>query len=861
MAKNLLIVESPAKAKTINKYLGKDFIVLASYGHVRDLVPKEGAVDPANGFAMRYDLIEKNEKHVEAIAKAAKGAEALYLATDPDREGEAISWHIAEILKERGLLEGKPLHRVVFTEITPRAIREAMEHPRAIAGDLVDAQQARRALDYLVGFNLSPVLWRKVQRGLSAGRVQSPALRMIVEREEEIEAFVAREYWSIEAELAHASQPFTAKLNKLDGRKFEQFTVTDGDTAEAARARIVAAANGALHVTDVASKERKRRPSPPFTTSTLQQEAARKLGFTTKRTMQVAQKLYEGVAIGEEGTVGLISYMRTDSVNLSAEALSEIRDVIARDFGTGALPDKPNAYTTKSKNAQEAHEAVRPTSALRTPAQVARYLSDDERRLYELVWKRAVASQMVPATLNTVSVDLAAGSEHSFRASGTTVIDPGFLAVYEEGKDTKAKEDEDEGRKLPLMKPGERVPLDRIHADQHFTQPPPRFTEAALVKALEEYGIGRPSTYASIIQTLLFRKYVEMESRSFRPSDVGRAVSNFLSSHFTRYVDYDFTAKLEDELDAVSRGEEEWVPLMEKFWGPFKELVDDKTESVDRSEATGARELGNDPKSGKPVSVRLGRYGPYVAIGAQDDEERTFASLRPGQSMHTISLVDAIELFKLPRKLGESGGEQVSVGIGRFGPFAKRGSVYASLKKEDDPYTIDLARAVFLVEEKEEIARNRIIKEFEGSDIQVLNGRYGPYISDGKLNGRIPKDREPASLTLEEVTRLLEETGKPMRGRFGKKAVAKKAAAKTAGKAAAKKAPTKKAPARKATKKAAKKATKKTATKVARKSTAKTTRPAAPQPEAATSLLTPAKVVLGKKRVVKKAPGDDDAPF
>ncbi|HJW45889.1 MAG TPA: DNA topoisomerase, partial [Lysobacter sp.] len=605
--------------------------------------------------------------------------------------------------------------------------------------------------------------------------------------------------------------------------KFEQFTITDGDTAEAARQRLIKAAGGALHVTDVASKERKRRPAAPFTTSTLQQEAARKLGFTTRKTMQVAQKLYEGVAIGEEGTVGLISYMRTDSVNLSQDALSEIRDVIARDFGTRALPDKPNTYTTKSKNAQEAHEAVRPTSALRTPAQVARFLSDDERKLYELVWRRAVASQMVPATLNTVSVDLAAGSEHSFRASGTTVVDPGFLAVYEEGKDTKTSEDEDEGRKLPAMKIGDRVPLDRIHADQHFTQPPPRFTEAALVKALEEYGIGRPSTYASIIQTLLFRKYAEMEARSFRPSDVGRAVSNFLSSHFTRYVDYDFTAKMEDELDAVSRGEEEWVPLMEKFWGPFKELVDDKTESVDRSEATGARELGTDPKSGKPVSVRLGRYGPYAQIGDKDtDEKLEFASLRPGQSMHTIELADALELFKLPRKLGESDGHEVSVGVGRFGPFAKRGSVYASLKKEDDPYTIDLARAVFLIEEKEEIARNRIIKEFAGSDIQVLNGRFGPYLSDGKLNGRIPKDREPASLTLEEAQELMEKTGKPMRGRFGKKAAAKKepavkkAAAKkaaTTGKPAAKK-PVKKA-AKKATKKAVKKATKKTAAKQA----------------------------------------------
>jgi DNA topoisomerase-1 len=827
MPKHLLIVESPAKAKTINKYLGKDFTVLASYGHVRDLVPKEGAVDPDQGFAMSYALIDKNEKHVDAIAKAAKGADDIFLATDPDREGEAISWHIAEILKERGLLKDKPLHRVVFTEITPRAIKEAMNHPRQIAGDLVDAQQARRALDYLVGFNLSPVLWRKVQRGLSAGRVQSPALRMIVEREEEIEAFIAREYWSIEAECAHPRQSFTAKLTKLDGQKFEQFTVTDGDTAEAARLRIQQAAQGSLHVTDVVSKERKRRPSPPFTTSTLQQEASRKLGFTTRKTMQVAQKLYEGVTIGEEGTVGLISYMRTDSVSLSAEAVAEIRDVIARDYGTQAVPDKPNVYVTKSKNAQEAHEAVRPTSALRTPTQVSRYLTDDERKLYELIWKRAVACQMVPATLNTVSVDLAAGSAHSFRASGTTVIDPGFLAVYEEGKDTKAAEDEDEGRKLPPMKPGDRIPLDRIHADQHFTQPPPRFTEAALVKALEEYGIGRPSTYASIIQTLQFRKYVEMEGRAFKPSDVGRAVSKFLSGHFTQYVDYDFTAKLEDELDAVSRGEEDWLPLMERFWGPFKELIEEKKESVDRSEATGARELGIDPKSGKPVSVRLGRYGPYAQIGDKDtDEKLEFASLRPGQSMHTITLEDSLELFKLPRKLGLDKDEEVSVGIGRFGPFAKRGSVYASLKKEDDPYTIDLARAVFLIEEKEEIARNRIIKQFDGSDIQVLNGRFGPYISDGKLNGKIPKDREPASLTLEEVQKLLEETGKPVRRGFGaKKAAAKKTAVKKEAapkkaatkKAAAKKAPAKKAPAKKAVKKAA---TKKTAAKKATRKTA-----------------------------------------
>ena len=822
MAKNLLIVESPAKAKTINKYLGKDFHVLASYGHVRDLVPKEGAVDPDNGFAMRYELIEKNQKHVEAIAKAAKAATAIYLATDPDREGEAISWHISEILKERGLLKDRALHRVVFTEITPRAIKAAVDNPRQVAGDLVDAQQARRALDYLVGFNLSPVLWRKVQRGLSAGRVQSPALRMIVEREEEIEAFVPREYWSVEAEMNHPQQGFTARLVKLDGKKFEQFTLTNTEDAQAARERLVKAAGDALRVTDVISKERKRRPAPPFITSTLQQEAARKLGFTTSRTMRVAQKLYEGMAIGEEGTVGLISYMRTDSVSLSVDAVSEIRDVIARDFGTQAVPDKPNEYKSKSKNAQEAHEAIRPTSALRTPASVAKYLDDDGRRLYELIWKRTVACQMVPATLNTVSVELAAGSEHGFRASGTTVIDPGFLAVYEEGKDQKTADEDDEGRKLPPMKTGQTVPLGSIHTDQHFTEPPPRFSEASLVKALEEYGIGRPSTYASIIQVLQGREYVYLDNRRFRPSDVGRAVANFLTSHFTQYVDYDFTAKLEDELDSVAAGESAWVPLMERFWKPFKTMVEEKSESVDRSEATGARQLGTDPKSGKPVSVRLGRYGPYAQIGHMDDEEKPkFASLRPGTSMHTITLEEALPLFDLPRTLGEMDDKPVTVAIGRFGPFAKRGDTYASLGKEDDPYKISFERAVELIRAKEEMIANRTIKTFEGTDIQVLNGRYGPYITDGEKNGKIPKDRDPASLTQAECEALLAE-GKPVRkgGRFGKKKVAaKKAPAK---KAAVKKASeTAAAPAKKATKKAAKKTAKKATKKATAKKAAK----------------------------------------
>jgi DNA topoisomerase-1 len=812
MAKNLLIVESPAKAKTINKYLGKDFQVLASYGHVRDLKPKEGAVDTDNGFAMAYEVIERNEKHVDAIAKAAKLADDIYLATDLDREGEAISWHISEILKERGLTKGKHLHRVVFSEITPKAIKAAVAQPRQLSHDMVDAQQARRALDYLVGFNLSPVLWRKVQRGLSAGRVQSPALRMIVEREEEIEAFIAREYWTIEAGLRHPDGDFSAKLTKLYGKKFEQFDLTNEADALAARDALKQAAAGHLTVSDIGSKERKRRPAPPFTTSTLQQEAARKLGFSTSRTMKIAQGLYEGVSIGSEGNVGLITYMRTDSTALSDDATGELRQLIARDFGNKALPDGVQVYKTKSKNAQEAHEAIRPTSAMRTPREVSSFLNDDQRKLYELIWKRTVACQMIHATLNTVSVEFAlanvAGKDASFRSTGTTVIDPGFLAVYEEGRDQKSAEDEDEGRRLPKLKVGEKIAVQDILADQHFTEPPPRYSEASLVKALEEYGIGRPSTYANIIQVLLNREYVFLDSRRFKPSDVGRAVGKFLTQHFTQYVDYEFTARLEDELDAVSRGEEAWVPLMERFWQPFKQQVDEKTESVDRSEATGARELGNDPKSGKPVSVRLGRYGPYAQIGDKDtDEKLQFASLRPGQSMHTISLEEAIELFKLPRKLGQAeNGDEVSVGVGRFGPFVKQGNTYASLKVEDDPYTIELPRALQIVQEKLEMLANRVIKDF-GNGVQVLNGRYGPYITDGEKNARIPKDQEPKDLTEAQCIELL-AAAPVKKGRGATKKAAKKAPAK---KAAAKKAVAKEPAAKKAVAKKA--ATKKTASK------------------------------------------------
>jgi DNA topoisomerase-1 len=842
MAKNLLIVESPAKAKTINKYLGKDFQVLASYGHVRDLVPKEGAVDPDRDIAMYYDLIEKNQKHVDAIVKAVKQADALYLATDLDREGEAISWHIAEILRQRKLLKDKAVHRVVFSEITPRAIKEAVANPRQLSMELVNAQQARRALDYLVGFNLSPVLWRKVQRGLSAGRVQSPALRMIVEREEEIEAFVAREYWTIEADLAHPEQPFKARLLKYAGKKFEQFDLTNSDDAHAARNALYKAAQGRLVVGDVQSRERKRRPSAPFTTSTLQQEAARKLGYATSRTMRLAQQLYEGIAIGDEGVVGLITYMRTDSTSISEEAIGELREVIVREYGRQTLPELANVYKSKSKNAQEAHEAIRPTSAALTPKRVAAYLTPDHARLYELIWKRTVASQMQHAILNTVSVDFPCGADAAFRATGTTVVDPGFLAVYEEGRDQASAEDDDNARKLPAMKVGEAVPLRDILADQHFTEPPPRYSEASLVKALEEYGIGRPSTYASIIQVLLNREYVILDSRRFRPTDVGRAVGRFLASHFTRYVDYDFTAKLEDELDAVSRGEEDWVPLLSRFWKPFKAQIDEKIETVDKSEATGSRVLGVDPVSGKPLSVRLGRYGPFAQIGTKEDEDKPkFASLRPGQSLHTITAEEALALFKLPRTLGTSEeGEDITVGIGRFGPFVKIGSTYASLGKEDDPYTIELPRALELVRAKAEALANRIIQDF-GNGIQVLNGRYGPYITDGDKNARIPKDREPKSLSLEECTELLAAAPfRPKRG-FGKSAKGKAttktaagkvgtdgAAKKTAGKAKSVKTASGKTAARKSvTKKST--AKKSTARASARKTTA-SAKPAAKKP-------------------------------
>ena len=790
MSKNLIIVESPAKARTIEKYLGKDFHVLASYGHVRDLVPKEGAVDPNEGFSMKYQLIEKNERHMEKIASKVKKASALYLATDPDREGEAISWHVFEVLKERGLLNDKEVRRVVFHEITKRAIKEAIEHPRELSAQLVNAQQARRALDYLVGFNLSPLLWKKVRRGLSAGRVQSPALRLIAEREDEISAFIPREYWTIGAVAEHKKESLNTRLTFFNGEKVEQFTFTDEETVRATEKRIREvcgaksadlenkAVNGTLTVAKVEKKKRRRNPAAPFTTSTLQQDASRKLGFSAQKTMMVAQRLYEGIDVGE-GSVGLITYMRTDSVTVAAEALEELRALIEERYGKENLPDQPRQFTTKAKNAQEAHEAVRPTSATRTPEDLKPYLESDQFRLYELIWKRTVACQMSPAVFDTVRLDLVAGQaldgDVRFRATGSVLVKPGFMTVYQEGQDDNAKTEQD--RILPPVKEGDELGLQEILSEQHFTEPAPRYSEATLVKALEEYGIGRPSTYASIISTLRNREYVEMESRRFIPTDVGKVVNRFLTQYFAQYVDYEFTAQLENSLDAVSRGESDWLPLLQEFWTPFIKLIEHTETSVTREQASQTRILGDDPTSGRPMSVRMGRYGAFIQIGTREDEDKPlFAGLRPGQKMDDITMEEALDLFKLPRELGETpDGIPVSASIGRFGPYVRYGDKYVSIRG-DDPYTIDLGRALELIEEKKIADANRIIQDFSDVGIQVLNGRYGPYVTDGKKNAKIPKDCEPKDLTLDECQAMI-EAAPVRRGRRGAKKTAKKVTA------------------------------------------------------------------------------------
>ena len=825
----LLIVESPSKAKTLKKYLGSEFEVLASYGHVRDLIPKNGAVDPANNFAMKYDIIDRNSKHVDAIAKAVKSADNIYLATDPDREGEAISWHIAEILKDRKLLKNKLLKRVEFNEITQTAVKYAIEHPRDIAMNLVNAQQARRALDYLVGFNLSPLLWKKIRRGLSAGRVQSPALRLIVERELEIEAFKSQEYWTIHLDALKHAHRFSAKLIQLDGEKIEQFSVINHDQQADIVGKLLLASAGKTTVSRVEKKQRSRSPAAPFTTSTLQQEAVRKLGFTTSRAMRVAQQLYEGVDIGT-GTVGLITYMRTDSFSMAAEAVMSIRDYVKKNFEADYLPKSPIMYKTKAKNAQEAHEAIRPTDIFRTPASMRKYLNDEQFKLYEMIWKRSVACQMSPAKFDAVSVDLAVGSEANlFRASGQTLVFPGFIAVYMEGTDDEEEEAE---AKLPHLETGEVLNVEKIYGDQHFTEPPPRYGEASLVKALEEFGIGRPSTYASIISTLQDREYVLLDKKRFTPTDVGRVVNKFLTEHFTKYVDYDFTANLENALDSVAEGEREWIPLMDEFWQDFNQQIHSKAD-VDRpgnellDEAcpkcgkplqkqlsrygsfigctgyndtpkcdykrslNGAATVGADPvaigtdaESGKEIYLMNGPYGPYLQVGIAvegDKKKPKRVSIPKEIPLANVNIDIAHMLLSLPRDLGlhPETGKKVIANIGRFGPYVNHDGKFKSIPKSESVFSIDLAGAVNLLAQANAgpapIADLGAHPSAEGR-IEVYAGRYGPYVQHGKIRATLPKSIAPEELTLEEALGLLAE--KAAKETPAKKAGAKKPGAK-----------------------------------------------------------------------------------
>ena len=828
MAVNLLIVESPSKAKTLKKYLGKDFEILASYGHVRDLVPKTGAVDTENNFEMKYEIIERNARHVDTIAKAVKAVDNVLLATDPDREGEAIAWHLSEILKDRKALKNKKLRRVVFYEITEGAVKDAVKHPRSISMELVNAQQARRALDYLVGFNLSPLLWKKIRRGLSAGRVQSPALRLIVEREQEIEKFQTQEYWTIHFDSEKDRLPFTARLSHFQGEKLDQFAVGSAARNDEVTRFLETHAKGIAKVKEIEKKRKLRSPAAPFTTSTLQQEAVRKLGFSTDRAMKVAQSLYEGVAVGKEVT-GLITYMRTDSVTLSKEALTEMRGFINKTFGADYLPKAPIQYRSTSKNAQEAHEAIRPTSIARTPESVARYLNDEQRKLYEMIWKRAIASQMMPAKFDTVAVDFTVGGPGNvFRATGQTMVFPGFFAVYHEDQDDAVEE---EDKRLPSFETGDAVKIQKLYGEQHFTQPPPRYSEASLVKALEQYGIGRPSTYASIISTLINREYVTLDKKRFMPTDVGRIVNKFLTEHFAHWVDYEFTAKMEDELDDISNGKQEWIPVLERFWKDFSAQLGEK-ESVSRKEVTqealeemcpkcgkyhltirlgrrgrfigcngypdcdytrnldgpdGAeaapqkREIGVDPKTQKPIQLLQGPYGPYIQLGEPEGEKKPKrVSVPKTIAPDSVTLDTALELLALPRDLGAhpETGKKVHAAIGRFGPYVSHDGHFKSIPKDESVFNIGLDRAVALLKEPKVFSGRGALKVLgkhpaDGQPVALYSGKYGPYVKHGKVNATLPDKDAINTVTLEEAVELL--AAKSKKGAGGRARVRKAA--------------------------------------------------------------------------------------
>jgi len=773
----LVIVESPTKAKTITKFLGKDYVVESSFGHLRDLPKSKMGVDIEGGtFEPKYVTSKDRTKQVKKLKDLAKKADEIIFATDEDREGEAISWHLAHIFE----VKPEEAKRIVFHEITKHAIEEALKNPRNIDQKLVDAQQARRVLDRLVGYELSPFLWKKVARGLSAGRVQSVAVRLIVDRERERKEFKSDEYWSLEGifnqprtttneQTDRASlfvdHQFIAKLHAINDKKLDKLGLSKKEQVD----NILKNLEGAKYnVININKRENKRTPPPPFTTSTLQQQASHKLGYSAKQTMRLAQQLYEGVKLGTEGETGLITYMRTDSVNLSTKFLDETKEFIQKKFGEKYLLTKPRFYKTKSKNAQEAHEAIRPADPTRTPESIKSHLDSKQLKLYTLIWKRAIATQMTQVRFNKTTIDInnkttqQQNNTYIFRSTGQTCIFDGWLKLYPES----LKEE-----MLPELKEGEDINCKELKPEQHFTEPPARYSDATLVKALEEYGIGRPSTYAPTISTIESRGYVSRDDdKRLYPEDIAFVVNDLLVEHFSQIVDFKFTAQMEDNLDDIAEGKKDWQPIISTFYHPFHENLKQKTEELSKEDTVSMHELGIDPKSGKPIYARVGRYGAFVQLGSKDDDEKpTFAKLAKKQSVETITLEEALVLFTLPRTLGQNkDGNDIIAAIGRFGPYIKVKNKFYSIKSED-PYTIKLDRALEIITEKKKADDEKIIKKFNGSEVQVLNGRYGPYITDPvtKTNAKIPKNKKPKDLTLEECETLLKEN--PTRKRRRKK--------------------------------------------------------------------------------------------
>ena len=785
--KNLVIVESPAKAKTISKFLGSDYKVMASMGHVRDLPKSKLGFDPADNFKPQYLISTDKRKVIADLKKEITKDTVIYLAADEDREGEAIAWHLIPALK----VEKNPLKRIVFHEITKGAILEALENPREVNQHLVDAQQARRILDRAVGYELSPLLWRKVRYGLSAGRVQSVAVRIIVDRENEIRAFVPEEFWKIKADFLNPE--LKTELAKIDGKAKKIKNEQEAKEIEASINQ------GEFELYDIEESESKRNPAAPFTTSTLQQEASRKLGYSVKQTMVIAQQLYEGnIQNIPNHTGGLITYMRTDSLNLSNVATSAAKEVIEKEYGAEFSLKTPRAYKSKAKGAQEAHEAIRPVDLSLKPSMIKAYVDNAQYRLYSLIWKRTLATQMQTAKIANTTYKISAGKdkEYEFQIKGQRIIFPGFMKVYTEGSDNPESALDSSEKILPTIKVGTKLELENLDLEQNFTKPPARYTEASLVKKLESEGIGRPSTYAPTISTIQAREYItKSEDKKLVPTPTGEIVNSFLTDHFPNILDLGFTAKVEEEFDEIADGKIAWQQVMQEFYGDFKKTIDEKEESVNKEDYLQIREMGLHPVSGKPVSARVGRFGPFVQIGTKDDEEKPlFVAIPDHLNMDTITMDEAMFLFTLPRVVGQTAeGEDIKANIGRFGPYLQVKTKYYSLK-EDDPYKIELPRALELIKQIDEEKAKATIKNFEKEKIQVLEGRYGPYIKQGRKNYKIPKGKDAASLELEDCLSIIANDSKTSKKAPAKKTTAKKAPAK---KAPAKKTTTKKAPAKK----------------------------------------------------------------